>query len=161
MARLASGVTQIDTISREEIDKNRAVSKAKDGPWFAWFEEMVKKSAVKRASKMWPRTERLAAAEEVINLHQGNETQLGPLTIDANGEVVDAARSAFEASQERKERLVSAANAATSAAKLREVWITGLKEVRDSNDEEAYAAFKAAVQDRGEALKKPAEEPVE
>lgn len=74
IAKLASGVTQIETLSREEIDKIRAMSKASSGPWFDWFEEMVKKSVIKRASKLWPRTERLAAAEAILNEHQGNET---------------------------------------------------------------------------------------
>lgn len=69
-AKLASGI-QIDTMSREELNKIRLKSKAKSGPWFDWFEEMAKKSAIKRASKMWPRTERLAAAEAILNEHEG------------------------------------------------------------------------------------------
>lgn len=32
---------------------------------------MAKKSAIKRASKMWPRTERLSAAESILNEHEG------------------------------------------------------------------------------------------
>ena len=71
VAKLASGITQIDTLSREEINKIRAVSKASSGPWVEWFEEMVKKSGVKRASKMWPRTERMAMAEAILNEHEG------------------------------------------------------------------------------------------
>ena len=69
-ARLPSGI-QIDTLSLEEINKIRSKSRAKSGPWFDWFGEMVKKSAIKRASKMWPRTERLAAAEAILNEHEG------------------------------------------------------------------------------------------
>lgn len=83
-AKLASGVTQIDAIGREGINKIRSMSKAKSGPWFDWFDEMAKKAAIKRASKLWPRTERLATAEQILNEHQGNET-----TIDGEtGEVI-------------------------------------------------------------------------
>lgn len=87
LAKLASGVTQVDTLSRQEIDKIRAMSKAKSGPWFEWFDEMMKKSVIKRASKLWPRTERLATAEAIINEHQGNETIID----NATGEVVTVA----------------------------------------------------------------------
>ncbi len=73
IAKLANGITQIETLSIEEIEKIRAKSKAKSGPWFDWFTEMVKKAAIKRASKMWPRTERLSTAEAVLNDHDGNE----------------------------------------------------------------------------------------
>jgi recombination protein RecT len=70
LAKLATGM-MVETLSREEIDKIRSMSKAKSGPWFQWFDEMVKKSAIKRASKMWPRTERLSQAEAVLNEHEG------------------------------------------------------------------------------------------
>ena len=88
-ALLPSGVTQIDAIGMEEINKIRSMSKAKSGPWFDWEEEMIKKSVLKRASKLWPRTERLSKAEEVLNEHQGNEA-----TIDgATGEVIPMPQS--------------------------------------------------------------------
>lgn len=74
VAKLASGVEQVDVMRREEIDHIRSMSKAKEGPWFDWFEEMVKKAALKRASKLWPRTERLSQAEAILNAHEGNET---------------------------------------------------------------------------------------
>lgn len=77
IARLANGMTQIETLSLEEIRKIRDKSKAKSGPWFDWFEEMVKKSVIKRASKMWPRTDRLATAEAVLNEHEGIEMDMG------------------------------------------------------------------------------------
>ena len=68
-ARLSSGILQVDTMSREAIDKIRGSSKSGAGPWGTWFEEMAKKSAIKRASKLWPRTERLSAAESILNEH--------------------------------------------------------------------------------------------
>lgn len=72
-ARLSNGCFQLDAISREEIDKIRNVSRAENGPWKDWFEEMVKKTGIKRASKLWPRTQRLASAEAILNEHEGIE----------------------------------------------------------------------------------------
>jgi recombination protein RecT len=73
VARLSSGVEQVDVMRREEIDYIRKLSKAKrdDAPWNAWFEEMVKKTGIKRASKLWPRTERMSRAEAILNEHEG------------------------------------------------------------------------------------------
>jgi len=154
IAKLANGITQIETLSREEINKIRSVSKAKSGPWDYWFEEMVKKAAIKRASKLWPRTDRLSTAEEIINQHEGNDTQLQPLTIDADTGAVDGARDAYDAAQERAERLVAAAKAATTPEELKAAWSTGLKEAKAANDMPAYNALKAAVEERGKAFKK-------
>ena len=78
IAKLTNGQVMIETLRRQEIDKIRSKSKAKSGPWFEFFEEMVKKSVIKRASKMWPRTERIAMAEQVLNEHEGLEyTEVG------------------------------------------------------------------------------------
>ena len=78
VAKIAGGGVVVDTINRAEITKIRNVSKAKSGPWVTWFEEMIKKSVLKRASKTWPRTERLAAAEAILNEHEGNEIDITP-----------------------------------------------------------------------------------
>ncbi len=81
-ALLPNGTTQIDAIGMEEIAKIRSMSKAKSGPWFDWEEEMIKKTVLKRASKLWPRTERLSAAEQILNEHQGNEKEInGPAEV--------------------------------------------------------------------------------
>jgi recombination protein RecT len=71
-AKLHNGIDRIETLDMDEIKKIKSKSKAKSGPWQEWFEEMVKKAAMKRASKNWPRTERLAAAEAILNEHEGN-----------------------------------------------------------------------------------------
>jgi|GEM_PF-3225477 len=78
MALLPNGTTVVDTLSNEEITKIRSMSKAKTGPWFDWEEEMIKKSVIKRGSKLWPRSERLAMAEKILNEHEGNEIDITP-----------------------------------------------------------------------------------
>jgi recombination protein RecT len=71
VAKLAAGGVMVDTMNKEEIDKVRAVSEARNGPWANWYGEMAKKTAIKRASKSWPRTERLSQAEAILNEHEG------------------------------------------------------------------------------------------
>jgi phage RecT family recombinase len=49
VAKLKDGGVQFEVMSRNEIDKVRAQSKAKDsGPWVTHFEEMAKKTAIRR-----------------------------------------------------------------------------------------------------------------
>lgn len=71
IAVLHDGV-MVETMSMEEVNKVKASSKAgSNGPWVSWPEEMIKKTIIKRAYKMWPRTERLATAISVLNAHEG------------------------------------------------------------------------------------------
>lgn len=71
LAKLHDGTFICDTLNLEEINKIRSVSKAKSGPWQQWEEEMMKKTALKRGYKSWPKTERLSQAEAVLNEHEG------------------------------------------------------------------------------------------
>lgn len=66
----------VDKMSASEILKIRSMSKAFQndaGPWITFFEEMVKKTMLKRAYKSWPAPERsrLAKAIDVLNEHDG------------------------------------------------------------------------------------------
>lgn len=64
-----------EEMSLEEIKATEATSKAKNGPWKNFWAEMARKTIVKRASKYWPRAERLDNAIQVLNedegMHQG------------------------------------------------------------------------------------------
>jgi recombination protein RecT len=71
IAVLPSGVLQVEPMSLEELEKVESVSQAKNGPWKDWWEEMAKKSVVRRASKMWPHNRRIAEATAVLDQHQG------------------------------------------------------------------------------------------
>lgn len=78
IAKLASGDYMIETMSRAEIDKIKNTSKANNGPWKTWPEEMAKKSVTKRASKSWPPSdgkERIDNAIDILNQHEGLEEQ--------------------------------------------------------------------------------------
>ena len=55
VAKLKDGGVQFEVMSRAEIEKVRAGSKAKDnGPWVSHFEEMAKKTAIRRLFKYLP-----------------------------------------------------------------------------------------------------------
>lgn len=73
VAKLHNGTVIVDELNMDTINKIRSVSKARNGPWQQWFEEMVKKTTVKRGYKSWPKTERLSMADDVLNQHEGLE----------------------------------------------------------------------------------------
>ena len=55
VARLKNGETQTAVMTREEVDRIRKRSRSgKSGPWLTDFEEMAKKTVVRRLSKMLP-----------------------------------------------------------------------------------------------------------
>lgn len=61
--RFKNGGHHIEYMPRKEIEKVRAVSKAKDsGPWKSWYSEMCKKSALRRALKYAPMSVQLQQA---------------------------------------------------------------------------------------------------
>lgn len=63
MAKLKDGSVYLEVMPKVEIDKVRAVSRAKDsGPWVEWYGEMAKKSAVRRLIKRLPLSTDIEAA---------------------------------------------------------------------------------------------------
>jgi recombination protein RecT len=55
MAKLKDGSIEVEVLKPADIEKIRSVSKSKDrGPWVDWWEEMAKKSAIRRLSKRLP-----------------------------------------------------------------------------------------------------------
>lgn len=74
IAKLAAGDVLIDTMSTDDFARVRACSKAKDSPWNDWFDEMCKKTLIKRAAKLWPHSERLDRGIAILNEHEGIDT---------------------------------------------------------------------------------------
>lgn len=55
MAKLKDGSIEVEPLTPDDIDKIRNASKSKDkGPWVDWWEEMAKKSALRRLAKRLP-----------------------------------------------------------------------------------------------------------
>lgn len=70
-AKTSDGDFLVTIMSKQEIDAIMLRSKASSGPWQSDYEEMAKKTVIKRASKLWPKSERLVQAVDVINEHEG------------------------------------------------------------------------------------------
>jgi len=55
MVRLLNGAVSVEMMARDEIEKVRAVSKARNsGPWKDWYEEMARKTVLRRHCKYLP-----------------------------------------------------------------------------------------------------------
>lgn len=86
-----------EEMSLAEIKATEATSKAKNGPWKNFWEEMARKTIVKRASKYWPRRERLDAAIDYVNTEGGEgnnfdnakspELDVTPITAEQNDKI--------------------------------------------------------------------------
>ena len=84
VARLKEGAVQSELMTKEEVDKIRARSKAKDsGPWVTDYEAMAKKTVIKQLCKYLPRSRELTAAL------QADEDDAMPIDTDLANEIVD------------------------------------------------------------------------
>lgn len=72
-----------DIRDRSEAWKAFIAGKTKSCPWSTDEGEMIKKTCLKRASKLWPKSERLDSAVSILNEHEGIDfnNERGP-TID-------------------------------------------------------------------------------
>lgn len=73
VAKLHTGEFLSTVMSLKEVTdiRDKSSQASKSGPWVTFFEEMAKKSVLKRASKLWPKSERLDNAVHVLNEHEG------------------------------------------------------------------------------------------
>ena len=74
-------------MSKAEIILIQNSSKAKNGPWKTHWNEMARKTVVKRAAKYWPTVSRLNNAIEHLNTEGGegfvhNEKDITPAPIE-------------------------------------------------------------------------------
>lgn len=80
VAKLSTGEFLSTIMSKAECDeiRNKSSQAAKSGPWVSFYEEMLKKTVIKRASKLWPKSERVQTAVNVLNEHEGIDFSNAP-----------------------------------------------------------------------------------
>lgn len=71
VVRLTNGEVKREVMWRRDIDKVKAASKAKSGPWVDWFDQQAIKSVIKRAYKQLPSTIEMEQLIESDNAASG------------------------------------------------------------------------------------------
>lgn len=94
IAKLPDGEILTEVMKVEEINKVRDTSKAfqnNRGPWVDWYEEMAKKTVLKRAYKSWPQTPNRQRMDQAVDvLH---ETEGTAYTLEQQAEFMGYIRS--------------------------------------------------------------------
>ena len=88
VARFPNGGIEYDVMARPTIDRYRAYSKARGGPWNDHYEEMAKKAVIKRLLKRLPRSANDPGPppQELANIDDGRQL----VTVDHDtGAIID------------------------------------------------------------------------
>lgn len=108
IVRLKDGDTMHEVMSLKEIEKVRAVSRAKNaGPWTQWWDQMARKTVLRRLSKYLPMdadAERLFRRDDDLGKPDG-DAEAAPPIVDSTAEEggssrLDALESAIEGTAE-------------------------------------------------------------
>lgn len=128
-----------DIRDRSEGWKAYVKDSTKTCPWVTDPGEMIKKTVIKRAYKLWPKTDRLDQAIHYLNTEGGEGIPLAGATDRCDPAMLNA--------------FVAKARAAQTTDELTGVWQSGLASIKATKDMGAYQVFKAAVAARGDELK--------
>jgi recombination protein RecT len=102
-AKLKDGTIVAEVMSKAEIDKVRAVSRASgNGPWVSWTEEMWKKTVFRRLSKWLPmdaedadRIDQTIRRDDALGQPQG-DADAAPAYIDGEAEAMPSKLDALD-----------------------------------------------------------------
>lgn len=70
VAELAEGEPQVEIMTKADVDRIRAKSRAQGGPWASDYEEMARKTVIKRLMKFCPRSPELDAALSTLDTEE-------------------------------------------------------------------------------------------
>lgn len=179
IAKTKDGGVYTEVMSRSQIEQVRAVSKAKDnGPWVGWYDEMARKTVIRRLSKRLPMSTDL---EQVIRrddeLYQPSLANAPRSGVDAAKALLGLAAPAFDAEtgeitetdgasdegnagadyipQFETEAAVGMLKSCKSLSALEKAWKLVADDYSKSS-RELPAEVDAAYKDRKEALKQEA-----
>lgn len=130
-------VDEVNAIRDRSIAWDAWIKKQKSCPWVTDWAEMAKKTVVKRASKYWPKNDRLAEAIHHLNT-EGGEGLAVLSSKPATGELAD--------------KWLAQVVTTESLEALQGVWLAGKTEMQAARDVASFQAFKAAVEKRKQAL---------
>lgn len=123
-----------------DIRDRSSAYKKKSGPWITDEEEMIKKTVIKQAAKMWPRRDRLDAAVHNLNtdgegIHFGNE-------------------GAAPLSDEDVAEWIAKVEATNTKPEAKAVYMQAMEACKVAQDLAARDRIKAALIAHGEAIDK-------
>jgi recombination protein RecT len=103
IARLKDGSVMAEVMSRAEIEKVRAVSRAKGtGPWVQWWDQMARKSVLRRLSKYLPMDaappEAIFARDDALGQTQG-DADAAPAYIEGEAEAMPSKLDMLDGTQ--------------------------------------------------------------
>ena len=78
IAILHNGIKKFLVLTKAEVDKVRKTSKGAGSsysPWNNWYDEMARKTAVKKLYKLLPQSDRMSEAIQILNESEGLEIQ--------------------------------------------------------------------------------------
>lgn len=140
VAKTIDGDYLTDAMSLAELhairDRSESWKNGQKGPWKTDYAEMVKKTVVKRASKLWPKTDRLDSA-----IHHLNTETDEAIVFD------DQPKASFSS-----EDWVRRAQSCETTQDLEATWTDGVKAAKAAGDKYGYQKFKNAVVARKDVL---------
>lgn len=140
VAKLPNGDYLTEIMSKPELDniKNRsAAGKKGSGPWATDEGEMQRKTVIKRASKYWPKSERLSKAIDMLNVEndEGIETEI-------------------HLSPARLNELIALLSTAENKEQLTDIWRAGAREIKERGTEADYRKYQEHAANAGKELEK-------